>query len=180
MMNLVIDSIINMAPYIIVHMGNGVIGGICMNFELRDGHEHLEETKQLFTEYVRSLGVGCDSKEFNDLGDKYKSERERLYIAYMDGKPAGCVAIRKIDAAHAEMKRLFVRPEFRRTGLGMSLAKIVVEEAKELGYKELLLDSLPSMESAVELYNALGFKKNVDKLSPQKVTTVVHLRLPLV
>lgn len=149
-----------------------------MNFEIKDGHDYIDEVKALFVEYVKSLGVAADVKEFDGLEDKYKGTGEALYIAFIDGKAAGCVAIRRVDFNTAEMKRLYVRPEFRRTGLGMSMAKLVVEEAKEIGYHYLQLDSLPSMESAVQLYKALGFK-SLDTGSHRPVKTVVHLTLPL-
>lgn len=150
-----------------------------MNFEVVNGHENLEAVKTLFVEYVQSLGVAASEREFSDLENKYKGPRERLYLALVDGEMAGCVAIREVDKEKAEMKRLYVRPAFRRTGVGMSLGKIVVDKAKELGYRELLLDSLPSMESAVQLYNALGFKKT-EGVIRRPVKTVVHLTLPLV
>lgn len=156
-----------------------ILGGIVMNFEMRDGHEYIDEMKLLFVEYVKSLGVTADVKEFEGLEKKYKGEGEAMYIAFVDSKPAGCVAIRRVDASTAEMKRLYVRPDFRRTGLGMSMAKIVVEEAKENGYKQLLLDSLPSMESAKQLYNVLGFR-STDAETKRPIRTVVHLTLPLV
>ena len=149
-----------------------------MNFEIRDGHDYIDITKELFAEYVRSLGVASDVKEFDGIEDKYRGEDERLFLAFVDDKPAGCVALRKVTAAKAEMKRLYVRPDYRRTGLGMSLAKLVVEEAKECGYQELLLDSLPSMESAVQLYNTLGFRRT-EGVTRRPIKTVVHLTLPL-
>ena len=149
-----------------------------MNFEIKDGHDYIDEVKELFVEYVKSLGVAANVKEFDGLEDKYKGQGEALYIAFIDGAPAGCVAIRRVDFNTAEMKRLYVRPEFRRTGLGMSMAKLVVEEAKEIGYNFLQRDSLPSMESAVQLYKALGFK-SLDTGARRPVKTVVHLTLPL-
>lgn len=152
-----------------------------MNFEVRDGHDYIDEVKKLFVEYVLSIGAYADEKEFKGLENKYRGEEERLFIAFVNDKPAGCVAIRKVDSSTAEMKRLFVRPEFRRTGLGMSLAKIVVDEAKELGYKTLILDSLPSMESAIQLYTTLGFKnkKEGNDTTKRIIRGAVHLSMPL-
>lgn len=149
-----------------------------MNFEVKNGHDYIDVVKELFVEYVRSLGVAAHMKEFDGIEDKYKGEGEGLLIAFVDDKPAGCVAIRRINAKRAEMKRLYVKPEYRRTGLGMSLAKIVVDEAKGMGYQELALDTLPSMESAVQLYHALGFKR-IDGNHKQPVRNVIHLTLPL-
>ena len=148
-----------------------------MNFEIRNGHDYIDEVKDLFVEYVRSLGVSASLREFHGLEDKYKGEGEALYIAFIDNKPAGCVALRNVDNNTAAMKRLYVRPAFRHSSLGTNMAKLVVEDAREFGYKILLLDSLPSMENAKELYTNLGFKKLDDTKRPVK--TVVHLSLPL-
>ena len=148
-----------------------------MNFEIRNGHDYIDEVKDLFVEYVRSLVVSASLREFHGLEDKYKGEGEALYIAFIDNKPAGCVALRNVDNNTAAMKRLYVRPAFRHSSLGSNMAKLVVEDAREFGYKTLLLDSLPSMENAKELYTNLGFKKLDDTKRPVK--TVVHLSLPL-
>ena len=148
-----------------------------MNFEICNSHDYIDEVKDLFVEYVRSLGVSASLREFHGLEDKYKGEGEALYIAFIDNKPAGCVALRNVDNNTAAMKRLYVRPAFRHSSLGSNMAKLVVEDAREFGYKTLLLDSLPSMENAKELYTNLGFKKLDDTKRPVK--TVVHLSLPL-
>ena len=148
-----------------------------MNFEIRNGHDYIDEVKDLFVEYVQSLGVSANLREFHGLEEKYKGEGEALYIAFIDNKPAGCVALRYVDSKTAAMKRLYVRPAFRHSSLGTNMAKMVVEDAREFGYKTLLLDSLPSMENAKELYTSLGFKKLDDTKKPVK--TVVHLSLPL-
>ena len=111
------------------------------------------------------------------MEDKYKGEGEALYIAFVDNQPAGCVALRRVDKNTADMKRLYVRPAFRHSSLGTNMAKMIVEDAREFGYKTLLLDSLPSMENAKELYTTLGFKKVDGTKKPVK--TVVHLSLPL-
>ena len=148
-----------------------------MNFEIRNGHDYIDEVKDLFVEYVKSLGVAANLREFQGLEDKYKGEGEALYIAFINNQPAGCVALRRVDKNTAAMKRLYVRPAFRHSSLGTNMAKMIVEDAREFGYKTLLLDSLPSMENAKELYTTLGFKK-VDG-TKKAVKTVVHLSLPL-
>lgn len=149
-----------------------------MNFEIRNGHDYIEEVKHLFVEYVQSLGVAANYKEFDGLEEKYKGPGEALYIAFVNDEPAGCVAIRHVDADTAAMKRLYVRPAYRHSSLGTSLAEVVVDDARNFGYKKLLLDSLPSMENAKQLYTHLGFKKR-DTQSRKPVQTVVHMTLPL-
>ncbi len=150
-----------------------------MNFVIKDGHDYIEVIRTLFVEYVQSLGVSANPKEFDGIEKKYRGEREALYIGFVGDEPAGCVAIRQVTADKAEMKRLYVRPEFRGTGLGMALAQLVVDESKKMGYTRLILDSLPSMERAVNLYTNLGFKRT-DGHTQTPIKNIVHLTLPLV
>ena len=106
-----------------------------MNFEIRNGHDYIDEVKDLFVEYVRSLGVSASLREFHGLEDKYKGEGEALYIAFIDNKPAGCVALRNVDNNTAAMKRLYVRPAFRHSSLGSNMSKLVVVYDLEFGFK---------------------------------------------
>jgi putative acetyltransferase len=101
--------------------------------------------------------------ELDDLPGEYAEPRGALLIATVDGTPAGCCALRPLDtvdyANACEMKRLFVRPEFRRLGLGRQLAEEVMELARMAGYDCLLLDTLNDMETARALYQELGFEE---------------------
>ncbi len=124
--------------------------------------EDIQTTRQLFAEYAESLGFSLCFQSFDleyaTLPGKYAPPRGRLLLAEVDGKAAGCVALRPLEEGVCEMKRLYVRPEFRGTGLGRLLAETVIAEAKKVGYYAMRLDTVEDkMPSAVALYRALGF-----------------------
>ena len=126
-----------------------------------------EAVRELFNEYAASLDIDLGFQGFTDevaqLPGEYAPPRGTLLLALVDGAYAGCVALRPIDdvdyANSAEMKRLFVRPMFRRFGLGRSLADAALDSARELGYASVLLDTLDAMEVARALYTDLGFEE---------------------
>ena len=121
----------------------------------------------LFREYARQLGVDLCFQNFEEelatLPGDYARPRGALFLARIDGDYAGCCALRPCDAADspnaAEMKRLFVRPGARGTGLGRELAQAALDAAREAGYSCVLLDTLDDMEAARSLYEDLGFKE---------------------
>jgi ribosomal protein S18 acetylase RimI-like enzyme len=110
--------------------------------------------RALILEYASSLGVDLAfqhiEEELATLPDFY----EAMFVA---DDAAGFVALRRIDAETCEMKRLYVRAEFRGRDLGRSLALHVIDEARSRGYKRMRLDTLPTMQSAMSLYRSLGF-----------------------
>lgn len=123
----------------------------------------IPEIAQLFTAYEAHIGVDLGYQDFATevatLPGKYAPPHGALLIARDDrGNAIGCVALRPMDhAACCEMKRLFVSPEGRGLGLGRALAEAIVVEGAKLGYSELRLDTLPSMQDAIGLYRKLGF-----------------------
>jgi len=125
----------------------------------------LASTVEIFREYAASLDVDLCFQNFDAelaaLPGEYAAPRGHLVLAYVDGQLAGCGALRPFadaeDGNACEMKRLYVRPAFRRFGLGRALAKALLDEARRAGYSTVLLDTLDDMEAARELYATLGF-----------------------
>ncbi len=119
----------------------------------------------IFREYGDSLGIDLSFQNFEEelasLPGLYAAPRGTVLLAWVDGELAGCCALRPIDDVDvpnaAEMKRLYVRPAFRRFGLGRLLAEAVLDAARRMGYSSVLLDTLDDMEAARALYEELGF-----------------------
>jgi ribosomal protein S18 acetylase RimI-like enzyme len=122
----------------------------------------LEDVRVLFREYQASLGIDLAFQGFEEelaaLPGHYAPPSGRLYVAIVDGRPAGCIGLRHFDDGRCEMKRLYVRPGYRGLAIGRLLATRVVTDARAIGYTAMLLDTLPSMETAQRLYRSLGFQ----------------------
>ena len=125
----------------------------------------LAAAANIFCEYGDSLGIDLSFQGFEEelatLPGLYAAPRGTLLLAWVDGELAGCCALRPLDGVDvvnaAEMKRLYVRPAFRRFGLGRLLAEAVIAAAQQMGYSSVLLDTLDDMEAARALYEELGF-----------------------
>jgi ribosomal protein S18 acetylase RimI-like enzyme len=131
------------------------------------GRRELDAVRDIFREYAQGLGVDLCFQNFDEelatLPGDYAAPRGALLLAMVDGQVAGCVALRPHDTADypnaAEMKRLYVRPAFRGTGLGRTLAEAALDAARQGGYACVLLDTLNDMEAARALYEDLGFEE---------------------
>jgi len=123
--------------------------------------EDVETARELFREYERSIGISLCFQNFAEevatLPGAYAPPDGRLLIAFVGGQAGGCVAIRKIGDGIAEMKRLYVRPAHRGTGLGRKLAEAVLADAGAAGYRTVRLDTLATMKEAQALYLSMGF-----------------------
>ena len=97
-------------------------------------------------------------QELATLPGKYVPPHGQLLLATLDGVPAGCVALRELDSASCEMKRMFVYTQFHGRGVGRTLADAVIKEAKVLGYRTMRLDTSIRQDEAKGLYQRLGFK----------------------
>jgi len=128
-----------------------------------NGPAEIEAARELFREYEAWLGLDLCFQGFEEelaaLPGKYAPPEGRLYLATVDGKPAGCIALRKLRDATCEMKRLYLRDSARGHGLGRRLIEQVIDDARSIGYQRMRLDTFPpKMAKAVELYTRYGFR----------------------
>jgi ribosomal protein S18 acetylase RimI-like enzyme len=135
--------------------------------------EDLETVRDLLREYSDGLGVDLSFQDFESELAHPLDVYELLLLA-----DDGCVALRRIDEQTCEMKRLFVRPGARGSGLGRKLAEAVIAAARERGYSRMLLDTLPEMTAAQVLYRSLGFR-DTEPYRPNPVPGAAFLELRL-
>jgi putative acetyltransferase len=124
----------------------------------------IAQARELFLEYAQSLGFSLCfqnfDRELEGLPGHYAPLEGRLLLAEYEGQLAGCVAMRALEPGICEMKRLYLRPQFRGKGLGQDLANRIIAEARQAGYRRMRLDTVePVMKDAVGMYRKLGFKE---------------------
>jgi len=143
---------------------------------------HFAHVRDLFREYAQELP--CDlcfqgfEAELAGLPGRYAPPQGRLLLAFEDGMAAGCVALRSLEHGVCEMKRLYVRPQFRRRWLGRKLAEAVIAEAVGIGYERMRLDTLARLAAANALYHSLGFAET-EPYAHNPITDAKYLELVL-
>jgi ribosomal protein S18 acetylase RimI-like enzyme len=142
----------------------------------------VAQARALFLEYAAETQLDLCFQNFeNELAElpgRYAPPSGRLLLARAETGVAGCGALRKLEHGICEMKRLFVRPAFRRQGVGKLLAKELVEEARGIGYQAMRLDTLASMRAALALYESLGFRR-ISPYYANPLPEVVYLELSM-
>ena len=133
-------------------------------FAQAESPAQISQARVLFVEYAESLGFSLCfqnfDKELAGLPGNYAPPEGRLLLAEYGGQLAGCVAMHKLEEGICEMKRLYLRAQFRGKGLGRALADRIFAEARQIGYQRMRLDTVePVMRDAVAMYRKLGFRE---------------------
>ncbi len=160
-----------------------------IEIEIVPAYDHPEEIAGLFSEYTNMLIAGDSSfqkyldiqhyeDELKELDKKYGLPYGRLYLAYLKGEAAGCIGLRKIDDRNCEMKRLYVRPQFRGKKIGNQLVQRIIEDAKEIRYSHMFLDTLPFLKSAIHMYQKYGFYET-ESYNDSPMNSSIYMRLDL-
>ena len=156
------------------------------DFEIIPAFSHKDEIKELFSEYTQMLvdndpvfASYLDLQNYDDelenLEHKYGEPEGRLYIALNGGKAAGCIGLKRMDSDTCELKRMYVRPEFRCQGLAEYLSRIILSDAKVAGYKHIQLDTLPFLQTAQRLYRRIGFYE-IEKYNDSPMENATYMR----
>ena len=153
-------------------------------------YDRIEDIRSLFSEYTDMLvsinpefHLYLEIQHYDDEKEnpslKYALPDGRLYLDMSDdGIARGCIALRKLSDGKGEVKRLYVRPEYRGNGIATALVERIIEDARNIGYKELYLDTLPELESAVRLYKSFGFEET-GQYNDSPVDKTIFMKLSL-
>jgi putative acetyltransferase len=143
----------------------------------------ITQVRELFAEYAKSIGFSLCFQDFDrelaGLPGDYRPPNGWLLLARYGAESAGCIALHGLEPGICEMKRLYVRPQFRGRALGRELAEAAIVDAKSIGYKKMRLDTVePKMKNAVALYRALGFHEIAPyRLNPVEGAMYMELEL---
>ena len=131
--------------------------------EIANSEKAFADGRRLFEEYAASLNFNLCFQgfeaELDQISLQYHAPTGALIVAYLHQEAVAVVGIREFEAQKAELKRMYTQPAFRGKKIGNKILEKAIESATELGYKELLLDTLPEMQSAIKLYHQFGFKE---------------------
>ena len=141
-----------------------------------------DQVRELFREYWTSFGFSPCFQGFEaevaGLPGVYAPPGGALVLALIDGHAAGCAALRRFDAQRCEAKRLYVRPQFRGQGVGRALLDWVIAEARTMGYREIVGDTIPQMAVALAMYDRAGFERT-GPYAEAPTPGAIYLRLKL-
>lgn len=130
-------------------------------FKLAEKDEDFKHGKTLFQQYAQSLDIDLSFQGFNDelntINKQYKAPTGALLLAYHGDVAVGCAGVRRLNKDTAELKRMFVREEYRAFKVGKRLLELAIDIAQDLYYKAIRLDTLPTMTRAQNLYRSMGF-----------------------
>ncbi|MHC6180174.1 GNAT family N-acetyltransferase [Clostridium sp. JNZ X4-2] len=151
--------------------------------EIVNGSRYLPEIKDLIVEYTKSLNRDLTfqhlTEELNDLETKYTKPNGEILAAISDeGNVVGCVAFYKHTDKRCEMKRLYVKPHYRKLKIGYKLIKDIIELASKDGFEEMVLDTIKPLKSAIHLYKKYGFEE-IPAYYDNPMDDVIYMRLVL-
>ncbi len=153
-------------------------------FDIRPAQtkEDYALTRTLFVEYADWLEVDLCFQNFDDelenIEKMYGPPGGQFLLIRQEGEPAGCVALRRWDKSTCEMRRLYIRPQYRGAGLGRICAEAILNAARDMGYTAMRLDTLPSMTRAISLYRSMGFRE-VAPCDKNPIEGAIYMELPL-
>ena len=160
-----------------------------MDWIIVPGYDHRQELATLFAEYTAMLIEGEPEmagylrqqnyeQELSHLQEKYGGADGRFYVALAEGRVVGCIALRRFDKESCELKRLYVLPEFRGCGIARGLTRRLIADARDMGYRRMLLDTLPFLRGAMALYESEGFYR-VDRYNDSPLSRTFFYCLDL-
>lgn len=150
--------------------------------QIVDGLDYIEEVKELIIEYINSLNRDLSfqniNSELNSLKTKYSYPNGKIITAIVDDKVVGCVAFYKHSSKRCEMKRLYVKKEYRNLKIGNTLVENIILLAKKDGYREMVLDTIKPLTSAINLYKKFGFQE-IKPYYSNPMPDVIYMKLDL-
>ena len=154
-----------------------------MEYKICPANDCLDEVKKLIIAYSnelnRDLSFQNFDKELSNLKEKYTYPNGKVICCKTeDNEVIGCVAFTKHSDVRCELKRLYVLPEYRKFGIGKKLLESIIEEARKDNYKEIVLDTIKPLKSAIKLYEKYGFKE-IPSYYNNPMDDVIYMKLDL-